>query len=302
MRYNLLFLFVILFIVIFLIIENVNKVDSFIDKKYANLSSENLQKFSKYNLYLKQSLLDFDVNSYGKKKVKIPLNVFHTYETQLQYKMKENYEKLKSQNPQFRFYFYDDNMRREFISKHFNKDVLEAYDTLLPGAYKADLWRYCILYKMGGIYMDIKYTLSNNTQYKLINLTDKEYYVRDSFVFDEGRKLTKYDGEYVAQGFLVVKKNNKIMLKCIEKIVSNCKNKDTSDGLLGVTGPALIAKVIHDNIELCKYADIKSLKNIRSGINYKNEPFLDVDVKVYKSYKGKNKKDYAVMWPNIYSY
>ena len=35
------------------------------------------------------------------------------------------------------------------------------------------------------------------------------------------------------------------MLKCIEKIVSNCKNKDTSDGLLGVTGP-VFHKVIHD--------------------------------------------------------
>ena len=100
-------------------------------------------------------------------------------------------------------------MRREFISKYFNKDVLEAYDTLLPGAYKADLWRYCILYKMGGIYMDIKYTLSNNT-YKLINLTDKEYYVRDSFVFDEGRKLTKYDGEYV------------IRISCVKKIIKLC--------------------------------------------------------------------------------
>jgi len=44
MGYNLLFLFVILFIIIFLIIENANEVDTFIDKNYSNLSSEDLEK------------------------------------------------------------------------------------------------------------------------------------------------------------------------------------------------------------------------------------------------------------------
>ena len=33
-------------------------------------------------------------------------------------------------------------------------DVLKAYDKLIPEAFKADLWRYSIIYKKGGCYMD----------------------------------------------------------------------------------------------------------------------------------------------------
>ena len=253
----------------------------------------------KNNLFIKQAL--YLTKNIKYKSETIPLNVFHTYKTQLKSCNAKNYEKLKLQNQEFNFHFYDDNMCREFIKDNFKKDVVDAYDSLIPGAFKADLWRYCILYKKGGIYMDIKFTLSDNSKYKLIDLIDREYYVRDSFELDGGRKLTKYEGEYIYQALLVSNKNNKIMLKCIEKIVSNCKNKDVSEGLLGVTGPALIAQVIHDNIELCKYADLQSLKNIRTGISYKNKPFLNIDFKAYESYKGVNKKDYAVLWPNIYT-
>ena len=285
-------------ILIFIVLSNYNIFSNKQSKR--KISRAQAQEIIvKNNLFIKQALCLTKNIKY--KSDTIPLNVFHTYETQLNSYIAKSYEKLKLQNQEFNFYFYDDSMRREFIKDNFEKDVVDAYDSLLPGAFKADLWRYCILYKKGGIYMDIKFTLSDNSKYKLIDLIDREYYVRDSFELDKGRKLTKYEGEFIAQGFLVSKKNNKIMLKCIEKIVSNCKNKDISEGLLGVTGPALIAQVIHDNIELCKYADLQSLKNILTGISYKNKPFLNKDVKAYKSYKGVNKKDYAVLWPNIYT-
>ena len=48
-------------------------------------------------------------------------------------------------------------MCREFIKNNFDLDILNAYDILKPGAFKADLWRCCILYIYGGIYLDIKY-------------------------------------------------------------------------------------------------------------------------------------------------
>lgn len=44
---------------------------------------------------------------------------------------------------------------REFIKQHFGSEVVEAYDTLRPYAYKADLGRYCLLYQQGGWYADI---------------------------------------------------------------------------------------------------------------------------------------------------
>ena len=46
-------------------------------------------------------------------------------------------------------------MCREFIKVNFNPLVLKAYDTLIPTAYKADLFRLCVLYINGGIYGDL---------------------------------------------------------------------------------------------------------------------------------------------------
>ena len=55
------------------------------------------------------------------------------------------------------YYLYNDADCRAFIRSEFPPDVVAAYDRLIPTAFKADLWRYCVLYKFGGVYLDIKY-------------------------------------------------------------------------------------------------------------------------------------------------
>ena len=104
----------------------------------------------------------------------IPLNIFQTWITKdLPPKMRENVERLKQQNPRFTHHLFDNNDCREFIKDNFDSEVLNAYDTLIPGAYKADLWRLCVLYIHGGIYMDIKLNCING--FKLIELTEKNH-------------------------------------------------------------------------------------------------------------------------------
>ena len=53
-------------------------------------------------------------------------------------------------------YLFNDADCREFIAREYPPDVLMAYDRLIPTAFKADLWRYCVLYKYGGVYLDAK--------------------------------------------------------------------------------------------------------------------------------------------------
>ena len=61
----------------------------------------------------------------------IPLKIYQTWITKdLPPKMKECVELLKSQNPRFEHYLFDDNDCREFIRKHFRPDVLDAYELL----------------------------------------------------------------------------------------------------------------------------------------------------------------------------
>ena len=55
----------------------------------------------------------------------------------------------------FERHIFNDSQARSFLHDHIGENASMAYD-VLPGAHKADLWRYAILYVRGGIYLDIK--------------------------------------------------------------------------------------------------------------------------------------------------
>jgi mannosyltransferase OCH1-like enzyme len=158
----------------------------------------------------------------------IPLNLYQTWHTKsLPTNMFNAVRKLKTSNPAFNYQLYDDNDCREFIKNNFNGEILNAFDNLIPGAYKADLWRYCILYKNGGIYLDIKYVSHNN--FKLITLTEKEHWVLDA------------DKNGVYNALMVCKPGNELLLKAINQVVLNVKNKYYGNGPQDPTGPILLS-------------------------------------------------------------
>ena len=192
------------------------------------------------NLIILTSLLIIIIIFFYKKSIKntekfeeiqrvIPLNIYQTWDTlDLPPKMKVSIEKLRLNNPEFNYYLFDNVMRHDFIKNNFPQEVADAYDNLIPGAYKADLWRYCIIYINGGIYLDIKFQTINN--FKLIDLVDKEYFMRD----------TKESGHGIYQAILICKPRNEKILKTINKIVENVKNKYYGESIFSPTGPWLL--------------------------------------------------------------
>lgn len=58
--------------------------------------------------------------------------------------------------------FYSDEDAQNFLSTHFPAEVREAYDALRPGAFKADLFRYCALLIHGGVYADVDIMLGKS--------------------------------------------------------------------------------------------------------------------------------------------
>ena len=63
----------------------------------------------------------------------------------------ENWKKL---NPEYEIILYDDEMCKEFILTKFSQKHLDVFNFLKDGPIKADFWRVCILYKLGGLYID----------------------------------------------------------------------------------------------------------------------------------------------------
>ena len=245
--------------------------------------------------------------------------------------MQQAVNMIKAHNPEFQHFLYDDNMCREFIRDNFPIDVLRAYDLLIPGAYKADLWRYCILYKKGGIYLDIRYAPFNN--FKFLNLTKKEHFVIDLETFEESPNFYRSEssGECrIYNALMVTLPGNQKLFYAIEQIVCNVKNKFYGKNSLEPTGPNLLKKYFTDyektNIELkhdfyvpTKYSMNANMSDIEQKNNkYENNFSEDnkiikmndyIILKCYEGYKNEsnkfsNKKHYGELWEkkNIYKY
>lgn len=65
------------------------------------------------------------------------------------------YEKWHKLNPEYRIKFYGNKECYEFLKKYFSSKLADYFNSIPDGHIKADLWRPCILYIMGGVYADI---------------------------------------------------------------------------------------------------------------------------------------------------
>ncbi len=135
-------------------------------------------------------------------------------------------------NPEFKFYIFNEENSIPFLQEHFGQDAVDAFNKLKPHAYKADLVRLCSAYVYGGVYMDMKFkTVKPLKEYTSLNET----------------MFAKNDGEdKVFNGFYIVKKKEPIVKKCIDKII-----KDIQTNTYGIdphwpTGPGAIGAVMKD--------------------------------------------------------
>ena len=302
---------IILFIVLYFRQQLVFYLKNLIDKLYSwNISKETMTE-NKNNAQQERAEI-------------VPRIIYQTWSTKkLPLKMKECVESLKQANPGFEHYLYDDAECRDFIKKNFDKDVLSAYDKLKPGAYKADLWRYCILFKNGGIYVDIKFKPVGN--FTFARMLDKEYFVLDRPFFDYNITLdnelkmvnlynyynTIYDnidtsiwknkkiGIYNA--VIITPPENPLLYKCIRKIVDNCKSNYYGYNPLYITGPGLMGELMVEKTEdYAKYNQFSLFNSLKGNfILDKNGPILEH----YREYRYEQKKEsvlpyYDTMWRN----
>jgi mannosyltransferase OCH1-like enzyme len=224
----------------------------------------------------------------------IPLNLYTCWHTkELPPLMQNNLNGLINDNPEFNVQLYDEDGCREFIKTNFSSDILNAYNSLIPCSYKSDLWRFCVLYINGGIYVDIKYQCVNN--FKFIALTEKEHFVRDR---PEGHAYT---------ALIITLPKNEILLKCINQIVKNVNNKFYGNTSLDPTGPGLLGgfftKAEINTFEIYFASSVIEHKLNDYYMVYNNSIILSnyPNYRVEQSHFQKNKY-YTLMWEdkNIY--
>jgi len=220
--------------------------------------------------------------------INIPNDIYQVWHSKnIPSKMQKCIAKLKDENPEFNFHLYDEDSCRTFIKTHFDKDVLEAYNLLVPSAYKADLWRYCVLYINGGIYLDVKYESKNG--FKFIQLVDKEYFVLERPGF------WKKDHFGIYNGLIITKQSNRILHECIKEIVKNVKNKYYGINSLYPTGPGLVGEKYFSNHN--QYTDFELFYQHPEKIIYQNTIILQGYPEYRKEqYNTQLRESYHTIW------
>ena len=216
-----------------------------------------------------------NTSSQNKKDYKyIPKKIFQTWETNnVTPGMYDAVYTWIDKNPDWEYNFFAKDDRRNFIKDNFPKKVLAAYDALIPGAYKADLWRYCVLYIHGGVYCDIKQEL-------LIDL-NKVIFSDVEFLSIKDRNHTNNEfSGYIYQAFICAKPKHPFLRNAIEMIINNCDNGFYGNDALYPTGPALLGKALNLSIGRGEKTPHVAGKHCVDEITYELWPAPDFETKI----------------------
>ncbi len=183
----------------------------------------------------------------------IPNNVFQTWmRRRFRRSMYQVWTSNKTNNPDFNFYVFNDRECRAFIAEEFDARTLAAYDALIPGAYKADLWRLCILYKRGGIYLDMKFKILG----KLGDFTKTCGECR--LVEELWQPIPDVRASY--QAILISAPGHPLIARAITKLIENVEARYYGANDLDPTGPVMLGRILTPMDHTCMTLFIKSLQ------------------------------------------
>ena len=164
----------------------------------------------------------------------------------------ENIENMKRINPQWNYKLYNDDEIEEFISINYGEEILGYYKRIAPeyGAAKADLFRYLLIYKQGGVYIDLKSSITRplDTLLKPNDGFILSYWDNEEGETHEGVGLNFPEFQHIIRGeymqwFIISSAGHPLLRSVIIKILENIdKYNPYIDGIgwqgtVGTTGP-----------------------------------------------------------------
>ena len=205
----------------------------------------------------------------------IPKVIYQTwYKKDLPENIKRLNDNMLCLNKDYKYFLFDDNDIELFIKENYNSDILKAFNMLNVGAAKADLWRYLILYKNGGIYLDLDSEIYSNL---------------DDLIKDEDEAIISRERNYnlFVQWCLIFSSNHPLLKICIDKCVDNILNKKTNN-ILKLTGPHVYSESIFEYIKVLNkniYDEKDLIINKLINENNLNIRVYDYDYKNFFNFK-----------------
>jgi mannosyltransferase OCH1-like enzyme len=206
----------------------------------------------------------------------IPKQIFQTFKTKkLHWLTQYHVARLKCLNPEYDYHFYDDTMILEFLKKEFPPEYLQAYNRLTIGASKADFFRYAILYKKGGIYLDLDVKVLRPFR---------------AFVLDNDAAIisNEIDRNLFVQWALFFEPGHPFLEKTLKNVLLNIQERRYPDNCHATTGPPPFSDAIRTTLSSNPGIPYRTMGLYYDGVM--KEKYKLAKVAIYKNKRNHWKK------------
>jgi mannosyltransferase OCH1-like enzyme len=203
----------------------------------------------------------------------IPKIIHQTFKTaQLPFLTRWHIARFRRKNPDYAYEFYDDARIDHFILSEFGQDVFSLYKKINIGAAKADFFRYAVLLKKGGVYLDIDCHVKD---------------ALDHFVSPDDSALLSLekDPKFYVQWALFYEAGHPFLQKTLEMIYENIRQNKFPHDVHKMTGPAVYTLAINECLK-----ENPTISYRIYGIEY--APHLRDKYKLAKFFLYKNKSNH----------
>ena len=173
----------------------------------------------------------------------------------------ESWARMKENNQDWKIAIFSDSQQAQFLKQNLSPRVFESYQAINPvyGAAKADFFRYCACYLLGGVYIDVKSHVSvplnailREEDQCLIGQWDNRPGQAHANTWGKHEEISHVMGGEFIQWFIASKSRHPFLKAVIEKVVRNIEAEKLRSadkaagwkGVLTVTGPIAFTQAI----------------------------------------------------------
>jgi mannosyltransferase OCH1-like enzyme len=202
--------------------------------------------------------------------------IFHQtfYDRTLPGELQTSVSRLVDLHPGWEYRFYDDDGIAVFIQKNYPAQVWDYFQRIDPryGAARADLFRYLLMYKVGGVYLDIK-SAATQCLDTVLHKHDKFILSQwniagEDFPWGQHSELRNIAGGEFQQWFIASAPGHPYLKAVIEAVFSNIDEYDPilhgvgKYGVLRVTGPIAYTLAIARALQPGLHRQVESNKEL----------------------------------------
>jgi mannosyltransferase OCH1-like enzyme len=208
----------------------------------------------------------------------IPKVVYQSWHTRTFHPIvQEKLDAMRALNPEYEFKIFTDEEMDAFVNEHYPGEIADCYNRLNIIVAKVDFWRYLILHKYGGIYLDIDSD---------IKIPFREWIKEvDSAIVSAEQNEYKF-----LQWCLMFSKEHPILQVTIQTVVENISKNLFPNDICKMTGPCPFTKgVLYTHYALFNEVLDHHRITHKTDITYKKDDVsyrvLGIDYSPYLDFK-----------------